>query len=398
MLLLLVQTRLRTFAKGRRGAAAGADDVQRHDRQPADTCLRIADSSTARARRSQCYGVRAGREPVGLVLHHFESSTRVLCKLQAAQPLNLQPRRPATTPTGRCSTGANCVVPRRRDARGQCYVLGFELRWSSVMDLYNLVGHDTFTSRLTDVNTVEEAMSKFVAPAKNEMKRQCEGQGARSPYHPSTRSIPPSTHPPASASVHASGEEHERVPDAGAAAGVPGGARCGRTSDHSASSPGQITPRMSEDHERGDRENGPESDYPKGCRGAADAHSQPALQHAPGTAEENSSRSTAALQIAARERCTAAGGTWTNDACVTLVHQPLTPRRRSVRGASVRRRVSKRSYHSPRAAQYHSVKWPMRDAATAQSTVSSPPAPVTMGGAVRGDGLLRPAGEALHPP
>ena len=75
---------------------------------------------------------------------------------------------------GEMFDGANCVVPTTAEtpAAEECYVPGFELRWSSVMDLYNLVDHDTFTSLLTDVNTVEEAMSKFVAPAKNEMKRQ----------------------------------------------------------------------------------------------------------------------------------------------------------------------------------------------------------------------------------
>ena len=68
-------------------------------------------------------------------------------------------------------------------------------------------------------------------------------------------------------------------------------------------------------------ENGPESDYPKGCYGKQPMYSQLSPHfntHATGTAEENSEPICfASAEIAARERCTAAGGTWTNDACVT---------------------------------------------------------------------------------
>ena len=64
-----------------------------------------------------------------------------------------------------------------------------------------------------------------------------------------------------------------------------------------------------------------ESDYPKGCYvyypddDGTYAYFNP---HATGAAEESSDPICfASAEIAARVRCTAAGGTWTNDACVT---------------------------------------------------------------------------------
>ena len=134
---------------------------------------------------SQCYGTCAPDENQwDWCYTTSESSTWCWCKLQdTAQPLNLQAAAACDYANGEMFDGANCVVPTTAEtpAAEECYVPGFELRWSSVMDLYNLVGHDTFTSLLTDVNTVEEAMSKFVAPAKHEMKRQCEKAKARAP-------------------------------------------------------------------------------------------------------------------------------------------------------------------------------------------------------------------------
>ena len=65
-------------------------------------------------------------------------------------------------------------------------------------------------------------------------------------------------------------------------------------------------------------ENGPESDYPKGCYGTQPMYSPESPHfntHATGAAQEYSAPICfASVEIAARERCT---GTWTNDACVT---------------------------------------------------------------------------------
>ena len=68
-------------------------------------------------------------------------------------------------------------------------------------------------------------------------------------------------------------------------------------------------------------ENGAESDMPKGCyvyHPDDDGVYAYFNTHATGAAEESSDPICfASVEIARRVRCTAAGGTWTNDACVT---------------------------------------------------------------------------------
>ena len=81
----------------------------------------------------------------------------------------------------------------------------------------------------------------------------------------------------------------------------------------------QITPEdLLETMKEEIEENGPESDYPKGCYGKQPMYSPESPHfntHATGAAQEYSAPICfASVEIAARERCT---GTWTNDACVT---------------------------------------------------------------------------------